>query len=234
MVSKVFALHTSTHAPNEAASSALTRAGIDALGRLYPMMDVRWVNANDLHIVQNLSCYANGKTHCADPKAGPYRCWAHHSSMKEPEKYGGRDQMPIIYDNLAWCDTFVFSTSTRWGSHSALAQKIIERMNTLENRATTYGEPYPLKGKRLGVVVTGQHWQTGRVGNHLLEVFRWFGFATQPDDATVLAWQRTRDPFIEQVGNNRPVVERWEQTPEGLRAVETWARAVATSKTVFV
>lgn len=234
MVNRVFALHTSTHAPHEAASAALTRAGIDALGRMFPMMEVRWVDANDLHIVQNLSCYANGKTHCADPKAGPYRCWAHYSSHKEPEKYGGPDEMPVVYDNLAWCDTFIFSTSNRWGSHSALGQKIIERMNTLENRAVTYGEPYPLRGKKLGIVVTGQHWQTGRVGNHLLEVFRWFGFATQEDDANFLGWQRTRDPFIEQDGNNKPIVERWENTPGGMKAIQTWAEAVATSRTVYV
>ena len=234
MVNRIFALHTSTHAPNEAASAELTRSGIEALGRMFPLMEVRWVDANDLHIVQNLSCYANGKTHCANPEAGEYRCWAHYSSMKEPEKYGGRDQMSVVYDNLAWCDTFIFSTSNRWGSHSALGQKVIERMNTLENRATTYGEPYPLRGKKLGVVVTGQHWQTGRVGNHLLEVFRWFGFATQPDDATLLAWQRTRDPYVEQVGNNKPVVEKWENTPDGIRAIEKWALSVATARTVYV
>ena len=82
--------------------------------------------------------------------------------------------------------------------------------------------------------MTGQHWQTGRVGNHLLEVFRWFGFATQPDDATLLAWQRTRDPYVEQVGNNKPVVEKWENTPEGIRAIEKWALSVATARTVYV
>jgi hypothetical protein len=67
-----------------------------------------------------------------------------------------------------------------------------------------------------------------------LEVFRWFGFATQPDDANALGWQRTRDPFIEQVGNNRPIVEKWEQSPQGISAIETWVRAVATSRTVYV
>ena len=234
MVKRVFALHTSTHRPSESSSASLTRAGLDTLGRMFPLMEVRWLNADDLHIVENLSCYANGKKNCADPESGPYRCWANHLSQKEPEKYGGRDAMGLVYDNLAWCDTFIFSTSTRWGSQSALAQKIIERMNTLENRATTYGEPYPLRGKKLGVVVTGQHWQTGKVGNHLLEVFRWFGFATQDGDANFLGWQRTRDPFIEQDGNNQPVVERWEQTPRGIEAVDLWAREVATSRTVYV
>jgi hypothetical protein len=31
-----------------------------------------------------------------------------------------------------------------------------------------------------------------------------------------------------------PIVERWENTPEGMKAVEKWARAVATARTVYV
>ena len=234
MTERVFALHTSTHKPTESSSAALTRAAVDAMGRLDPMIEVRWVDANDLHIVENLSCYANGKKDCASPEAGPYRCWAHYLSHKEPERYGGQDQMGVIYDNLKWCSTFVLSTSTRWGSHSALCQKIIERMNTLENRAVSYGQPYPLKGKKLGIVVTGLHWHTGKVGSHLLETMRWFGFATQPDRSNVLAWQRSRDPFFEHPDNDKPYVERWETTPQGIAAAEDWARAVLTSGTVFV
>ena len=65
-------------------------------------------------------------------------------------------------------------------------------------------------------------------------VFRWFGFATQEDDANFLGWQRTRDPFIEQDGNNKPIVERWENTSGGMKAIQTWAEAVATSRTVYV
>jgi multimeric flavodoxin WrbA len=234
MIERVFALHTSTHKPTESSSAALTRAGIDMLGRDFPRMEVRWVDANDLHIVENLSCYANGKKDCANPESGPYRCWANYSAKKDPDKYGGFDEMPVIYDNLAWCDTFIFSTSTRWGSQSALAQKVIERMNTLENRAVSYGEPYPLLGKRLGIVVTGLHWHTGKVSEHLLETLRWFGFATQPDKSNILAWQRSRDPYFEHPDNDKPYVERWENTERGQEAVREWARAVATSNTLFV
>jgi len=233
-VKRVFALHTSTHAPSESSSASLTRAGLDTLGRMFPLMEVRWVNANDLHIVENLSCYANGKKNCADPASGRFRCWANYLSSKDPEKYGGRDEMGVVYDNLEWCDTFIFSTSTRWGSQSALAQKVIERMNTLENRATSYGEPYPLLGKKLGIVVTGLHWHTGKVGLHLLETLRWFGFATQSDDANVIAWQRSRDPFFEHPDNDKPYAEKWEDSRDGQDALRKWATAVATSTTTFV
>jgi hypothetical protein len=142
------------------------QAAVGELQRRVPRSEVRVIDANKLHIVKNLSCYANGKRDCANPESGPYRCWAHHESMRDPAKYGGADQKPVIYDGLKWADTVVFCTSTRWGSHSALAQTIIERMDTLENRGASWGEPYPMEGKRLGVVVGGLHWKTGAVAHH--------------------------------------------------------------------
>ena len=48
--------------------------------------------------------------------------------------------MRWIYDGIEESDIIIFSTATRWMSHSALMQTIIERMNTLENRSSGYGE----------------------------------------------------------------------------------------------
>jgi len=128
----------------------------------------------------------------------------------------------------------LFSTSTRWGSHSALCQKIIERMDTLENRAVSFGEPYPLRGKKLGVVATGLHWHTGEMANRLNETLRWFGFATAPDDTSVLAWQRSGDPFFEHLDNDRPYLEKWTLTPKGAWAVDRFARSVLSANKVWV
>lgn len=218
----VLGLITTTHSPEKSTSVAMLHAALAEVKRLNKGANVRVVNANDLHIVQNLSCYANGKKHCADPQAGPYRCWAHYLSTKNPREYGGVDQMPVIYDALAWADVVVFSTSTRWGSHSALAQKVIERMDTLENRGSSYGEPYPMRGKRLGVLVGGLHWKSGAVGQHLAETFRWFGFDV-PERTGWLAWQRTDDVYFEQPGTNLPYVERWLDTDEGKSAIQRFA-----------
>ena len=164
--------------------------------------EVKYVDANKLHIIKNLSCYANGGKQCADPQAGPYRCWAHQHGEEEPEKNGGRDEMPVIYDGLAWADVVVWGTSVRWGSHTALLQTIIERMNTLENRATVYGEPNPLSGKRCGVIVTGQHWKSQDVGSRLIEMFGLYGFDANP--SSVLSWQHVEDMNLEQEVNNTP------------------------------
>lgn len=224
----ILAIHTSTHAMELSSSATLTR---DLIGHLVPLVSapvVEWIDASKLHIVQNLSCYANGKANCADPKAGPYRCWANALSQKEPAKYRGKDQMPVIYDGLAWADIVIFSTSTRWGSHSSLCQRIIERMNTLENRAVAYGEPYPLLGKRLGVVATGTDWRTGEAAHHLIDTLRWWGFATASDPyACALAWQRSADPYYEQPDSNQPHVARWALTARGRDAVEHTAHAIA-------
>ena len=173
-----------------------------AVGRLFreARHDVEIIDANKLHIVKNLSCYSDGGRQCGDPEAGPYRCWAHKHAEKEPEKYGGRDEMPRIYDALSRADAVVWATSVRWGSHSALLQTIIERMNTIENRHSVYGERNPLTGKRCGVIVTGQHWKAQDVASRLVEVFGLYGFTTYPSD--VLSWQHSSDMDEEQLDNN--------------------------------
>ena len=162
--------------------------------------ETRYIDANQLHIVKNLSCYADGGRQCADPESGPYRCWAHKHAEEDPDKYGGKDEMPRIYDGLAWADAVVFATSVRWGSHSALLQTIVERMNTLENRHTVHGEPNPLWGKRCGVIVTGQHWKADEVAQRLVDVFDLYGFDTSP--SCVLSWQHVSDMNEELEDNN--------------------------------
>lgn len=230
---RVLALHTSTHAIDVSSSAALTRAALTEIKARYPEAEIRWIDAAKLHITPNLSCYANGKTHCADPKAGKYRCWANVMSAKDPAKYGV-DQMPVIYDALAWADTVLFSTSTRWGTHTAVAQNMIERMNTLENRGSSYGEPYPMHGKRLGVIASGLHWKTWRTAKELLDTLRWWGFASSPGDECALAWQRSTDPFWEHPDSDTPAAKRWLLTARGREAVVRFVQALDAADKIIV
>lgn len=223
-MNRVLVIHTTTHDPAKSTSWAMGGAVIDEIKRRSPSSTVQLINANDLHIVQNLSCYASGKRNCGDPASGPYRCWAHYDSLQNPKKYGGVDQMPVIYDGLKWADTVVFASSTRWGSHSALAQKIIERMDTLENRHASFGEPNFFAGKSLGVVMGGLHWKTGQAAVHLGTVFAEMGF-TVPDGG-VLAWQRSRNPNFEHPDQDRPYVLAWLRTDEGRTAVSMFVDAL--------
>ena len=127
--------------------------------------------------------------------------------------------MNLIYDSLNWADVVLWGTSVRWGSHSALLQKIIERMNNLENRAV-YKEKNPLEGKRCGVVVTGQCYKAQSVAYHLSEVFNIMGFHMHPDN--VFAWQRTLDPRLEQEDDNNDPLDKFLKSEEGRRQVNSF------------
>lgn len=199
---KVLLVSTTT---NERRSSS--RAVLSMVERFLKAFghEIQYIDANKLHIIKNLSCYADGGRQCADPESGPYRCWAHKHGEEEPEKYGGRDEMPQIYDGLMWCDAVIWATSVRWGNHTALMQTIIERMNTLENRHSVYGEDNPLWNKRCGVIVTGQHWKSTEVANRLIEVFNLYGFKSSASG--VLSWQAENDMDVELEDNNTDIVK---------------------------
>jgi multimeric flavodoxin WrbA len=233
MIQRILAIHTSTHAPEESSSAALTKAVLDRIAQQFPRAEIQWIDAAKLSITKNLSCYANGKTHCADKASGKYRCWANVMSEKDPIKYGV-DEMPVIYDALEWADTVLFTTSTRWGSHSAVAQMLIERMNTLENRGASMGEPYPMRGKRIGVIASGTHWKTWRAAKELLDTLRWWGFASSGGDECVLAWQRSDDPFWEHPDSDTPAAKKFILSAKGQWAVEKFSRALITANKVIV
>lgn len=213
---KILIVSTTTHKDKSTSKMVLSHLS-DILNKDH---DIDFVDANDLHIVSNLSCYSDGGKNCASPDAGKYRCWAHKLSHENPDEYNGKDEMNIIYDALEWCDLVIWGTSVRWGSHSALMQKIIERMNTLENRQSVYGEKNSLEGKKCGVVVTGQHYKAPQVAEHLITQFGWFGFDT--DQSYVLTWQKSQDIFQEQEDDNNDPLETYLKSKEGKAQVENF------------
>lgn len=172
---KILLISTTTHSDNSTSRRILSVISNYLESRGHHIL---YINAADLHIVDNQSCYAGGKSNCASYEAGKYRCWAHKLSHDNPEEFGGADQMGDIYDGIESADVVIFSTSVRWESHSALLQKIIERMTTLQNRHTVYGEPNPLLHKKCGVIVTGHNSKAQSVASHLLNVLQWIGFDT--------------------------------------------------------
>ncbi len=219
---RVLGVSTTTHTPNpEHPIPATSTTVLDYILRVceeLPGFEVKYIDANKLHIVENLSCYSSGKENCASYDAGKYRCWAHHLSQLDPKAYGGRDEMSVLYDAFEWADVVFFSTSVRWTSHSALLQKIIERMNTLENRSSVYGEPNPLSGKKCGIIVIGQHYQAQEIASRLVENFCQLGFTTHTFG--VFTWQRSMDRGLEQVGSNTPLVLQYLKTAEARDQIE--------------
>lgn len=205
--------HESWGSSAEVLSSALEE--LELLG-----FESRLIDAGELHIVGNLSCYASGGRGCADPAAGPWRCWAHKVSAEDPKAWGGVDEMPAVYEGIEWADVVLVSTSVRWGSHTAVLQSVIERLNTLENRHSVYGERNPCWGKKLGVIVTGQHWMTQRVAQQLLDTFGLIGFDAGRN--SMFTWQRTNDMRQEQVGPNVGHVKSYLATPRGRAQLDSF------------
>lgn len=211
---KILIVSTTTHKDKSTSKMVLSLLS-DLLNKNH---DVDFIDANDLHIVPNLSCYSDGGKNCASKDAGKYRCWAYKLSHENPEEYKGKDEMNIIYDALDWCDLVMWGTSVRWGSHSALMQKIIERMNTLENQQTVHGEKNPLEGKKCGVIVTGQHYKAQSVADHLITQFGWFGFDTDP--SYTFTWQKSQDIHQEQEDDNNDPLDTYLKSKEGKAQVE--------------
>jgi hypothetical protein len=81
---KILVISTTTQFLEKSTSVALADVCVHALKQRCVDPQVRFIDASKLHIVENLSCYASGEFKCADPKSGPYRCWAHELSMKNP------------------------------------------------------------------------------------------------------------------------------------------------------
>ncbi len=217
---KILIISTTTHRDKSTSKMILTKLS-DVLNKKH---NIDFIDANDLHIVPNLSCYSDGKMNCAHPDAGEYRCWAHKLSHDNPDDYRGKDEMSIIYDAIEWADVVLWGTSVRWGSHSALLQKIIERMNNLENRKTAYGEKNPLEGKKCGIIVTGHVYKVQAVAYHLSEVFSIIGFDMHPDN--VFTWQRSLDPRLEQEDDNNDPLDKFLKSNEGKRQVESFLKGL--------
>ena len=221
----ITAISTTTHKFDDSTSAVAIRKVLKECKKRGHKVKI--INADKLHIVKNLSCYGDGGKHCAHPDSGPYRCWAHENSLKDPEKFGGVDQMPVIYNALEESDITLFCTSVRWMSHSALMQTIIERMNTLENRVSVYGEKSPLEGKKCGVITVGQHYKAQEVAEHLMEVMNFMGFEAPPD--AMLVWQKTLDMNREQQdeGSNKKYINTYFESSLGKEQINKFLNALS-------
>ena len=87
-----------------------------------------------------------------DPKKNPsgyHRCWA---SVHNPD-----DELWKISKELFESDCVVFFASVRWGAANMFYQKLIERLNWINNRFIPYGEENIIKNISSGFIIIGQH-----------------------------------------------------------------------------
>lgn len=87
-----------------------------------------------------------------DPEKNPsgyHRCWA---SVHNPD-----DELWKVSKELFESDCVVFFASVRWGQANMFYQKLIERLNWINNRFIPYGEENIIKDISSGFIIIGQH-----------------------------------------------------------------------------
>jgi multimeric flavodoxin WrbA len=189
---RVLLLTTSTRwsgSKETAKSSQLAQMVAAELGDSYSIMDVSKMN---IYQCEGNVSGDNGNT-CGTKDSvlkdveknpsGCHRCWA---SINHKD-----DELWKISKELFEADAVVFFGSVRWGSVNAVYQKLIERLNWLENRHTTLGEENLLKGKFAGIVLTGHNWNVGTELEKQKQVLRFYGFEV-PSELSFY-WQWTSD-----------------------------------------
>lgn len=119
--------------------------------------------------------------------SGHLRCWA---SFNNPD-----DELWKITTPLFESQAVVFLGSIRWGQANAIYQKLIERLDWIENRHTTLGERNIVKDIETGFIFLGQNWNGVEVAKLQKQVHEFYGF--KPVDDLYLSWQYTEDVYDE-------------------------------------
>lgn len=115
--------------------------------------------------------------------SGHLRCWA---SYNNPD-----DELWKIATPLLESDAVVFLGSIRWGQTNAVYQRLIERLDWLENRWTTLKESNIIRDIESGFIFLGQNWNGDHVVKTQKQVHSFYGF--KPVNALYFNWQFTKD-----------------------------------------
>lgn len=189
---RVLLITTSTRwsgSNDEPKSSQLAKIIADKIGPSAQIID-----ATKLHIYQcegNVSTYEGNScgvkgSLLKDSEKNPsgcHRCWA---SINHKD-----DELWKISKPLLESDAVLFFGSVRWGSANSVYQKLIERLNWLENRWTTLGEDNIISKIEAGVIFVGHNWRTNGVVELQKQVLSLYGF-TVPHELSG-NWQWTSD-----------------------------------------
>jgi multimeric flavodoxin WrbA len=179
-----------------AKSSQLANSVAEALRKR--KIEVEVIDATDLKIYNCLGCVSEQHgNHCGVKEAsvkdknknpnGLLRCWASHDYKD--------DELWRISKSIFESQSVVFFASQRWGSVNAMYQKIIERLDWMENLHTTLGEKNHIKNIKAGLVLIGQNWRVKESLELQKSVLEFFGFDVR--DEIFIGWQYTRETLDE-------------------------------------
>lgn len=114
---------------------------------------------------------------------GNLRCWASYNNKD--------DELWKVANPLFESDCIIFFISVRWGQTNSIYQKLIERLDWLENRHTTLKEDNIIADKEVGIIAIGQNWNGEAVINTQKQVLDFYGFKVV--DELCFNWQFTKD-----------------------------------------
>lgn len=121
-----------------------------------------------------------------DPEKNPtgnHRCWA---NLNFPE-----DELWKISKDLFDSDAVIFFGSNRWGMPNSIYQKLIERLNWIENRHTTLGEDNIVANIESGMIWLGHNWNMENTLESQKQVHQYYGFNI--NEELYWGWQYTQD-----------------------------------------
>ncbi len=119
--------------------------------------------------------------------SGYHRCWV---SWKHKD-----DELWKISKELFESSSVLFFGPIRWGQMNGIYQKVIERLNWIENRKTSLGESNIVKNIKAGIIVLGHNWRCSEVVNVQKDVYKFFGF--QVPNELSWSWQFSSDENLE-------------------------------------
>jgi len=136
----------------------------------------RFLRLKDLKIYDCEGNYSENPSYCT------YPC---QSSMKYDD-----DQMQVVYDAVLETDILILATPIRWNNHTALVQKFVERMNSIENQYSWFGNRM-IRNKVVALIIIGHVDGIQHVAGNLLNFFSWQGFHIP--DVAIASWVGEND-----------------------------------------
>jgi multimeric flavodoxin WrbA len=95
---------------------------------------------------------------------------------------GANDDWPDIVARIKAADIILFCTPIWWGGRSSLMQRVIERLDALDEEYSATGRS-AIKGKVAGIVITGSEDGALSVMGNIMMVLTWMGFTLPPECA---------------------------------------------------
>jgi multimeric flavodoxin WrbA len=90
------------------------------------------------------------------------------------------DDWPGLVTRIKAADVVLFCTPIWWGGRSSLMQRVIERLDALDEEYSATGRS-AIKGKVAGIVITGSEDGALSVMGSIMMVLSWMGFTLPPE-----------------------------------------------------